>query len=121
MAFVAAVIAWFIVATLGNLVIRQIVEGYATQEAAMSFTWPAQVARLLLGIVATAASAFVAMRLSAGRFAVAAAVGLALLALFVPVHVNLWNKFPVWYHLVFLLSLPLVSMTMGALLRKRPA
>ena len=34
---------------------------------------------------------------------------LLLLALFVPVHVSLWDKFPIWYHIVFLGSLfPLV-------------
>jgi hypothetical protein len=34
---------------------------------------------------------------------------LLLLALFVPFHLGLWARFPVWYHIVFLGSLvPLV-------------
>ena len=34
---------------------------------------------------------------------------LLLFALFVPVHVSLWDKFPIWYHIIFLGSLaPLV-------------
>ena len=31
--------------------------------------------------------------------------GLILLAVFIPQHIALWNNFPVWYHLTFLLSL----------------
>jgi uncharacterized protein (DUF983 family) len=39
------------------------------------------------------------------------AVGLIILAMFVPAHVQLWNKFPAWYHLAFLVPLaPLVAL-----------
>jgi uncharacterized protein (DUF983 family) len=31
--------------------------------------------------------------------------GVLLLAAFIPEHITLWEKFPVWYHLTFLLSL----------------
>jgi len=34
-----------------------------------------------------------------------AAAGALLLLGFIPVHINLWDKFPVWYHLTFLASL----------------
>lgn len=38
-------------------------------------------------------------------------VGLALLALFFPIHIQLGPKFPVWYHLTFLITLaPLVAL-----------
>jgi hypothetical protein len=30
--------------------------------------------------------------------------GVILLAGFIPQHISLWNNFPVWYHLTFLLS-----------------
>ena len=34
-----------------------------------------------------------------------------ILAMFLPVHVSLWNKFPAWYHLAFLVPLaPLVAL-----------
>lgn len=32
-------------------------------------------------------------------------VGIVLVALFIPVHIGLWNEFPMWYHLAFLASL----------------
>jgi hypothetical protein len=39
------------------------------------------------------------------------ALGAVLLAAFIPVHIQLWAKFPVWYHLVFLGTLvPLVAL-----------
>ena len=42
--------------------------------------------------------------------------GILLLALFIPNHYLLWDKFPVWYHLTFLVSLfPLTLL--GAMLK----
>jgi hypothetical protein len=48
-------------------------------------------------------------RWAAGRW-ITPVYGLALilLLLFIPVHLGLWAKFPVWYHAVFLGSLPLL-------------
>jgi uncharacterized protein (DUF983 family) len=47
------------------------------------------------------------------------AVGLIMLALFLPEHIRLWNSFPVWYHLTFLVTLaPLVALG-GWLFRDR--
>jgi hypothetical protein len=38
-------------------------------------------------------------------------VGLVILALFLPAHIHLWHRFPIWYHLSFLLPLaPLVAL-----------
>jgi integral membrane sensor domain MASE1 len=48
--------------------------------------------------------------------AIAAVV--VLLALFVPVHDQLWPRFPAWYHVVFLASL-VVFTPLGALRRQR--
>ena len=47
-------------------------------------------------------------------------VGLIILAMFLPVHVKLWDKFPLWYHLAFLVPLaPLVAL--GASLTRNGA
>ena len=38
-------------------------------------------------------------------------VGAIVLAMFLPVHASLWSKFPLWYHLAFLVPLaPLVAL-----------
>jgi hypothetical protein len=41
--------------------------------------------------------------------------GLILLVMFIPQHIMLWNKFPVWYHLTFLLSLVPLAYLGGAI------
>ena len=45
-------------------------------------------------------------------------VGSVVLAMFVPVHIAIWSKFPVWYHLTFLLPI-IPAVLLGALLSQR--
>jgi len=109
LAIAAGLIVWFAVATVGNWAIRSLVAGYAEVERVMNFSLPMLLARLVLGagasIVAGVACAIVAPRTRLPIYALA----LLLLGLFVPVHVSLWDKFPIWYHVFFLGSLvPLV-------------
>ena len=48
------------------------------------------------------------------------ATGVILLGLFIPQHIMLWDKFPIWYHLTFLLSLvPLAYLGGGIAARRR--
>jgi hypothetical protein len=48
--------------------------------------------------------------------------GVVLLLFFIPDHVNLWDKFPLWYHLWFLLSLVPLTYVGNVLVRdKLPA
>jgi uncharacterized protein (DUF983 family) len=42
-------------------------------------------------------------------------VGSVVLAIFVPAHIAIWSKFPVWYHLTFLLTI-IPAVLLGALL-----
>ena len=103
--FVAGAIAWMIAATAGNLAIRWLLPGYAEVEKSFQFSIGMLIARLvtsaMASLIAGAAYALASRRtqLSVLWFAV------LLLGLFIPVHVNLWDKFPVWYHVVFLGSL----------------
>lgn len=105
LAIAAAFIVWFATAAVGNLLIRSLVPGYAEVEKAMTFSLAMLLPRLVLGagasIVAGVACAAVAPKTRWPVFVFA----LLLLALFVPVHVSLWDKFPIWYHIVFLGSL----------------
>ena len=109
LAIAAGFIVWFAAATVGNLVVRSLVPGYAEVEKTMNFSLAMLLARLVLGagasIVAGIACAAVTPKARRPVYVFA----LLLLALFVPVHVSLWDKFPIWYHIVFLGSLfPLV-------------
>ena len=108
-AIAAGFVVWFAVATIGNMTIRWLLPGYAEVEKAMDFSLGMLVARLLLGAVASLATGAACVVIGPGTRVATYLFSLLLLALFVPVHVNLWSKFPVWYHIVFLGSLiPLV-------------
>ena len=114
-AVLAGLSVWTVVATLGNLALRATIPDYPTQELTMAYSLLAQFARLGLGLFSTVAATLAVVVLSRGSIGAALATGLVLLALFVPVHVSLWAKVPVWYHLFFLASLPLGAWATGKL------
>ncbi|MGH8274339.1 MAG: hypothetical protein ACRES9_08850 [Gammaproteobacteria bacterium] len=118
LAVVAGLVAWVVIVTLLNMGLRLGLPGYHAAEPAMTFTLTMKIARLLIAaLTSLATGALVSAIVPASRLA-PWIVGLILLALFVPDHIYLWHKFPVWYHLTFLITLaPLVAL--GAWLRPR--
>jgi len=124
-ALVAGFVLWGLVATLLNRGLRAGFAGYALAEPTMNFTLGMKVARLILGALASLAAGAIAGLIAPSRKGLPWLLGAIILALFIPVHVQLWAKFPVWYHLFFLGTLvPLVAL--GAALsrgrsRNRPA
>jgi hypothetical protein len=104
LAVVAGVLTWLLVATVAGFVMRASWPAYASVADAMTFTLPMMVARLAIGALATLAMGFVAALITRSAIVRVVPGVLALLA-FVPQHVMLWDKFPLWYHLTFLLSL----------------
>jgi hypothetical protein len=71
----------------------------------MTFTLPMLVARLSISVVATLAAGLVTASIAPRSTLVRLMPGLLLLVAFIPEHISLWDKFPVWYHLTFLVSL----------------
>lgn len=111
-------IVWMLVATLGNLVLRFAWPGYADVEKGMTFTMGMLIARLVLGAAATVcAGATVALIAKRNDRIVALFAGILVL-LFVPVHYNLWNNFPLWYHFVFFASLATMAFAGAAMYRR---
>ena len=107
-ATVTGVLAWAAAATAGNLVLRLFVDGYREADPGMAFSATMLVWRLAVSVVASIASGVTA-RLVAGSPGPAPwAAGLVLLTAFIPVHIALWPRFPVPYHLFFLASLAAV-------------
>jgi hypothetical protein len=104
-AVAAALVAWFFVATVLNLLLRTSLPHYHEAETAFTFTFTMKLARLALGAVSTLAAGFVAAWIETGRMRAATITGVLLLGLFIPGHYLIWSKFPVWYHLTFLVSL----------------
>jgi hypothetical protein len=108
-AFVSALITWGLVASLLNRLLRVGLPGYAAAEPALAFTLSMKWARLALGAMASVSAGYVLARLAPNARRLPLILGALLLATFLPVHYNLWNKFPVWYHVLFLLTIvPLV-------------
>lgn len=111
LAFVAGFVLWGVVATLLNFGLRAGLAGYAQAEPTLSFTLGMKVARLILGALASLAAGAATGLIAPSRKAVPWVLGAVILAIFIPSHIQLWAKFPVWYHLVFLVSLvPLVGL-----------
>jgi hypothetical protein len=116
-AVVISVITWFLVATAGNLLIRLLLPGYAAVEVSMNFTLTMMICRLILGLVSSLCAGFVCATVA--RRGVAPKVAAAIMvALFLPVHYMIWDKFPIWYHLFFLISLA-PMLLMGAALQRK--
>jgi hypothetical protein len=115
---VAGLVTWMVVATLLNFVLRSAIDGYAAAEPRLAFTLPMMFARLLLAAASSLAAGAMAGWIAQWRTWVPWAVGAVMLAFFVPAHVSLWPRLPVWYHLTFLVTLaPLVAL--GAMLARR--
>jgi hypothetical protein len=105
LAVVTGVVAWFVLVTVVSPVLRAAWPDYAAVADAMTFTLPMMFARLAIGAVATLAAGCVAARVARRSTFASMATGIVLLVLFIPQHIMLWARFPVWYHLTFLLSL----------------
>jgi hypothetical protein len=102
---IVGLIVWVGIATAAGVVMRQAWPAYASVADAMTFTLPMMIARLAIGAVATLIMGFVAAAVARQSVLTSLLPGVLLLAAFIPEHVMIWEKFPVWYHLTFLLSL----------------
>ena len=118
-AVVAGLAAWVAVASVGLRALRAAWPEYAAAEPAMQFDFDMMVARLAAAGVASVAAATLTAAIARGSRGAALAGGLVLLAAFVPIHIGLWDKFPVWYHLTYLVSLPLLALVGGLMVAKR--
>ena len=116
---VAGLALWVGVVSVAGLVMRETWPAYASVADAMTFTLPMMLARLAIGALATLAMGLVASVVSRRSLVATLAAGALLLLVFIPEHISLWDKFPVWYHLTFLLSLvPLAYL--GGTTSRRP-
>jgi hypothetical protein len=102
---VAGLIVWIVIATIVNIAFRAQWAGYAEVESAMRFTLAMMLGRLLLGAVSSLCAGFTAAWITKGNGRVVKVLGVLLTVVFIPIHFGLWDKFPLWYHLAFLVSL----------------
>lgn len=108
-AIVAGLVAWAVVVTVLNFGLRLWLPGYVEVEHALTFTLSMKIARLAIAAVTSVVSGAIVRLVAPANEWAPWVVGAVVLLLFLPSHVYLWNRFPIWYHLTFLLTLvPLV-------------
>lgn len=108
---VAGLAAWVLFVTMLNWGLRAWLPGYSHAEPVMAFSLAMEIARLSIAALTSLAAGALVRTIPPASRAAPWIVGAVLLILFVPQHVHLWNRFPVWYHLTFLLTLaPLVAL-----------
>ena len=119
---VGGLLTFMAVAAVAGVIMRGGWPEYARVADAMTFTLPMMIARLTIGALATIAAGLVTAAIAKRSTFVRLAPGLLLLVAFIPQHVTLWDRFPVWYHLTFLLSLvPLTYLGGWAISREAPS
>jgi hypothetical protein len=118
LACLAGLLTWIAVVTVIDRGLRLSLPNYTAAEQTLQFTLVMKWARLLMAIVtsvvAGAATGWIAR---SSRWA-PLIVGSVVLAMFVPLHIAIWSKFPVWYHLTFLLTI-IPAVLVGARLPPR--
>jgi hypothetical protein len=102
---IAGLAVWMAIAGVAGVTMRSAWPEYASVADAMRFTLPMMFARLTIGALATLGAGWVAAAIARRSTLARATAGLLLVVVFVPQHIMLWDKFPVWYHLTFLASL----------------
>ena len=118
LACLAGLLAWIVVVTVINRVLRLSLLNYTAAEQTLQFTLGMKWARLLMAIVTSLVAGAVTGWISASSRRAPLIVGSVVLAMFVPLHIAIWSKFPVWYHLTFLLTI-IPAVFVGALLPLR--
>ena len=105
----ASAVAWVVlVFALGFLVGALWPEFAVASRNPPTLTVPMLAARLAISFAASLTSGAIAARIGGERAALVS--GALLLVVWGPYHaLKIWDQFPVWYHLTFLISLPLLG------------
>ncbi len=118
LACLAGLLTWVVVVSVINRVLRLTLPNYTSAEQTLQFTLAMKWARLLMAIVTSLVAGAVTHWISPSSRWTPLIVGGVVFALFVPVHIAIWNKLPLWYHLTFLLTI-IPAVLAGALLARR--
>lgn len=114
----AGLLTWIVVVSVIDRVLRLSLPDYTAAEQTLQFTLGMKWARLLMAIMTSLAAGAVTRWVSRSSQWAPLVVGGVVLAMFVPVHIAIWSKLPVWYHLTFLLTI-IPAVLAGALLPSR--
>jgi hypothetical protein len=102
---IGGLVAFAIIAIVSGVIVREAWPEYASVAEAMTFTLPMMFTRLAIGAIATLIAGWFTALIAGPSHLARLMLGAVLLVVFIPEHIMLWNRFPVWYHLTFLASL----------------
>ena len=114
-ACLAGLVTWVVVVSVINRVLRLSLPDYTAAEQTLQFTLAMKWARLVMAVVTSMAAGAVTGWVSQSNRWAPLIVGSVVFAAFLPLHISIWSKFPVWYHLTFLLTI-IPATLVGALL-----
>jgi hypothetical protein len=109
---VGGLMVWVVAVVVAGVLLRSLWPAYVAASGDMSFTLPMKLTRLSIGALTTLAAGAVAALIGRSTW-MAVVTGAILLLIFIPDHISLWDKFPVWYHLWFLTSLVPLALVGG--------
>ena len=108
-AVVGGLVAWIVSVTLLNFGLRVFIPGYHAAEPSFAFTLTMMIGRLTIAALTSLAAGALVRSIAPGSAAAPHVVGAILLAMFIPVYIQVGAQLPLWYHLAYLLTLvPLV-------------
>jgi hypothetical protein len=105
LACLAGLVTWILVVSLINRMLRLSLPNYTAAEHTLQFTLGMKWARLLMAVATSLVAGAVTRRISPLSRWAPLIVGSIVLAMFLPLHIAIWNRLPVWYHLTFLLTI----------------
>ena len=116
---VVNIVTFVAVGTIAFIALRLAWPEYAAVEKAMTraYTTDMMAARLTAAALASVAGGCIAGLTLRDSRLIPLLGGVAMLALFAPYHIQIWDEYPVWYHLTFFASLPVLAFLGGALAR----
>jgi hypothetical protein len=105
LACLAGLLTWVVVVSVIDRVLRLSLPNYTAAEHSLQFTLAMKWARLSMALVTSLAAGAVTRWIAPSTRWAPWIVGGVVLAMFLPAHIAIWSKFPVWYHLTFLLPI----------------
>ena len=115
----AGILAWLVTTGVLAAFARLVWPAYAAAVPQRHFTTAMLVLRLVASALGTIVAGAVAQRIGWIWHRAALASGLGLLAISLVRHYQIWSEYPVWYHLVYLVSLVPLAVLGGRLVAAR--
>jgi hypothetical protein len=110
-AIIAGFVGWAVIVTAIDWALRFWLPGYRQAEPTLVFTFIMKIARLIMAALTSLGAGAIVRAIAPKSRLAPWIVGLAIVALFLPTHIHLWHRFPIWYHLSFLVPLaPLMAL-----------